>query len=403
MIQQGQVFKLRTRGADGQAVWAYRYRLDGRGSERPQVGGFATRAEAETALRKVLDRLGPGGGRATVTLAEFVDEYLEMHDAAPVTLAKLRWLLGKATAALGGKRLADLNPGDVYAWRMTVPQGHRHEATQALRQVLNRAVTWGLLDYNPAKRGVPNPGRRPREKRPFESWQQVESVAAQLGPIYGPMVVFAAATGLRPSELFGLDQHDIDRRDGVVYVRRAYANGAIKHTKTRLSTRAVPLQAKAIEALDRLPPSDNPILFPNARGGRIDFRIFGRKHWKPAQARAGVGPPRGIYDLRHTYATFALRAGVPVFAVSRFLGSSIAMIDRHYGHLAHDSHEHAVSLLDALAFERAVDAAWTSTETLNKPVREPLSNDWVRQSRRRVDAAWTPRLVTVASSGIKRG
>jgi hypothetical protein len=50
---------------------------------------------------------------------------------------------------------------------------------------------------------------------------------------------------------------------------------------------------------------------------------------------------------------------VPVFAVSRFMGSSIAMIDRHYGHLANDSREHAVSLLDALARERAVDARWT--------------------------------------------
>jgi hypothetical protein len=34
-----------------------------------------------------------------------------------------------------------------------------------------------------------------------------------------------------------------------------------------------------------------------------------------------------VYDLRHTYATFALGAGVPVFAVSRFVGLSIAMID----------------------------------------------------------------------------
>ena len=42
------------------------------------MGGFATQAEAETALRKVLDRLGPGGGRATITLAEFVDEYLDV-------------------------------------------------------------------------------------------------------------------------------------------------------------------------------------------------------------------------------------------------------------------------------------------------------------------------------------
>ena len=90
MIQHGQVFKLKTRGVDGQPLWAYRYRFDGRGSERRQVGGFATRAEAEGALRKVLDRLGPGGGKAMTTLAEFVDEYLEMHQAAPVTIVKLR-------------------------------------------------------------------------------------------------------------------------------------------------------------------------------------------------------------------------------------------------------------------------------------------------------------------------
>ena len=58
MIQQGQVFKLKARGADGQSLWAYRYRLEGRGSTRPQVGGFATRAEALKALEKVLAGLG---------------------------------------------------------------------------------------------------------------------------------------------------------------------------------------------------------------------------------------------------------------------------------------------------------------------------------------------------------
>ena len=144
MIQRGQVFKLKTSGVDGEPLWAYRYRLEGRGSERPQIGGFATQAEAEKALRKVLDRLGPGGGRATITLAEFADEYLETHEAAPVTIAKLRWLLGKATSTLGEKRIADLSPKDVYAWRLTVPERHRFEATQALRQVLNSAPRPGV-------------------------------------------------------------------------------------------------------------------------------------------------------------------------------------------------------------------------------------------------------------------
>jgi integrase len=402
MIQHGQVFKLKTKGLDGQPLWAYRYRLEGRDSERPQVGGFATRAEAETALRKVLDRLGPGGGRATITLAEFVDEYLEMHQAAPVTIPKLSWLLSKSTAVLGEKRLVDLRPRDVYTWRFNIPEGHRFEATQALRQVLNRAVCWGLLDHNPAKLGVPNPPRRAKEKQPFETWQQVEAVAARLGPVYGPMVIFGAATGLRPSELFGLEQRDVDRKLGVVYVRRAYANGRLKHTKTRLSTRAVPLQAKALEALDQLPASDNPILFPSMRGSRIDFRIFGRKHWRPAQIKAGTDPVRGLYDLRHTYATFALRAGVPVFAVSRFMGTSIAMIDRHYGHLANDSRDHAVALLDALAFERAVDAAWTLQQRPARPLNQRNSRPRGMRTRQVLDARWTPRHVSVASSDDER-
>src|SRR5438874_13625633 len=77
--------------------------------------------------------------------------------------------------------------------------------------------------------------------------------------------------------------------------------------------------------------------------------------------RAEVGgrpPARRIYDLRHTFATFALRAGISTFDLSRFMGASLTMIDRHYGHLAHDGHEHAAALLDSLAAAEAATAAW---------------------------------------------
>jgi hypothetical protein len=84
VIQQGQVFKLTAKGADGEPLWAYRYRLEGRSSARPQVGGFASRAEAQKALRRALDRVGPCRG-GTTTLDEFVEEYLELHQADPVT------------------------------------------------------------------------------------------------------------------------------------------------------------------------------------------------------------------------------------------------------------------------------------------------------------------------------
>jgi hypothetical protein len=75
---------------------------------------------------------------------------------------------------------------------------------------------------------------------------------------------------------------------------------------------------------------------------------------------------RRVYDLRHTFATFALRAGISTFDLSRYMGASLTMIDRHYGHLARDGREHAIRLLDELSAGQRprwtlVDAAWTPT------------------------------------------
>jgi integrase len=361
MAQQGQVFKLKTSGADGKPTWAYRHRLDGRGSARPQVGGFSTQGQALKGFQVALERLHRRNGRlAQITLGELAEEYLAQHEAEPRTIAKLRWLLAKATAAFGDRRVVDLRSEEIGAWRTTLPEGHRFEATQALRQALNRAVAWKIIDSNPAKVGVDNPRRQHPEKRPFESWVEINALAEQLGPIYGPMVVFAAATGLRPSEWIALEQRDLDRDTSVVYVRRAFAHGRLKKPKTRRSLRAVPLQAIALDALVRLPArAYTPLLFPAPRGGYLDLHNFRRRAWKPAQQAAGIEPLRRPYDLRHTFATFALRAGISTFDLSRFMGASLTMIDRHYGHLARDGREHAAALLDSLAADEPAAAAWT--------------------------------------------
>jgi integrase len=77
---------------------------------------------------------------------------------------------------------------------------------------------------------------------------------------------------------------------------------------------------------------------------------------------AGIKPFRRIYDLRHTFATFALRAGISTFDLSRYMGASLTMIDRHYGHLARDGREHAISLLDSYG-AIAVDVGGRSVDT----------------------------------------
>jgi integrase len=380
MAQQGQVLELKGRGAGGRRVWAYRYRVDGRGSRRVQHGGFESEQAAAEALARALVRLRREQGLVEApSLRELVDVYLAQHDGEPETVEKLRWLLAKAGRSFGHRRISRLRPAEIAAWRMTIPAGHRFEATQALRQVLARAVSWGLIDSNPAKQGVDNPQRRRTEKRPFESWAELEALATELGPRYGPLVLFAAATGLRPGEWIALERRDIDRDARVVYVRRAYRNGRVKWPKTEASIRAVPLQTIALAALERLPANaGSPLVFSSPNGGYFDLHNFRNRYWKPAQLAAGVAPLRRIYDLRHTFATFALRAGISTFELSRYMGTSLGMIDRHYGHLARDGREHAIRLLDLFTGAEpdvhAVDAAWT----LNEPTVADGENGTMR-------------------------
>jgi hypothetical protein len=73
----------------------------------------------------------------------------------PPETDKLRWLLAKSVRVFGDRRLGQLHPPEIAAWRMTIPTGYRFEATQALRQVLNRAVEPPhTVDVNQGKEAV---------------------------------------------------------------------------------------------------------------------------------------------------------------------------------------------------------------------------------------------------------
>jgi hypothetical protein len=114
------------------------------GSKRVQRGGFACEQDARDALERELERLRRKQ-RVTrrLTLSEFVEAYLAQHDVQPVTIQKLRYLLSKATAVLGDRKIGELTSREIAEWRMRLSPGYRFEATQALRQVLQRAAEWG--------------------------------------------------------------------------------------------------------------------------------------------------------------------------------------------------------------------------------------------------------------------
>jgi hypothetical protein len=63
---------------------------------------------------------------------------------------------------------------------------------------------------------------------------------------------------------------------------------------------------------------------------------------------AGIAKPCRIYDMRSTFASNALAAGVTVFELARVMGTSVGMIEHHYGALIDGAHAGIVGRLDAL-------------------------------------------------------
>ncbi|MGH3029410.1 MAG: tyrosine-type recombinase/integrase [Gaiellaceae bacterium] len=353
----------------GKTGWQIRWRerrSDGT-TVRKQQGGFATRGEARAFGETVEKRLRLGGCfRPDLTLAGLFERYLAGHTGTEWTRKMLRWKLDKAEAVFGTLRASEITPEEIRRWRLTIPEGHRWEATQALKQALRWAEDAELIERSPAAK-VKNPMPTRGEIRPFESWADIRAVAEELGE-YGPIAVFAAGTGLRPGEWIALERRDLDLKATVAAVnvaRRMTKDGVVVDATKNGKPRRVPLRPRVVAALEALPVRiDSKLVFPNRRGGYIDLHNWRQRDWAPALEAAGFTnekdkADRGPYALRHTYATWALRAGIPTFTLARRMGTSLEMIEQTYGHLAVDADEWEIERLTAFDAEqdgRYVDA-----------------------------------------------
>jgi integrase len=344
---------------------------DETGARRRQAG-FSSRSEARAWYRDVETKRmrSEAVQRPPVTLREHVDRYLEVHAATrdPNTIRVLRERLRGAVSKYGDHQLREFErmSRELAEWQATLPERSRYGIMQALRQCLEAGVRWGDMERNPAKLAGPNPPPPPRGVQTF-TLEEIGKVATELGRVYGPMIRFAAITGMRPEEWAALERHDLDKAAGVVHVARTHVEGVTKaYGKTSASVREVPLSALALEALDDVPARlDTRLVFYGPRGAHVNLRNFRRREWHPALEAAGV-PPRRIYDLRSTFASNALAAGVSVFELARIMGTSVRMIERHYGMLLQGSGEAIRGKLDA-HFDRLGQEGAMEAEAVQAP------------------------------------
>jgi integrase len=358
-------------------------------SHRRHRSGFQTKRDARQWFEdEVRPRLrGRRRASSTMTLRDFAYSWLRAHaaDVEPSTITTLRCRLAHALHTFGDVPLADLERQalEIAAWRAGLPDRLRYPATSALRQALEAAIRWELISENPAKKAGKNPQPKAREVRPLTA-AELELVTGELGARDAVLVRFAAETGLRPCEWIALERRDVDRTAGVVLVEREHVEGVTKpYGKTTASRRRVPLTLRALEALDELPTRlDTRLLFPGERGGYLNLRNWRAREWDVAIETAGLGicecghASGGGHDggcqhpgctctryqrskaspvpyvLRHSFASNALAAGVGTFELARYMGSSVEMIERTYGHLVAGADESFRSRLDAFTAAR---------------------------------------------------
>jgi integrase len=166
-----------------------------------------------------------------------------------------------------------------------------------------------------------------------------------LGPVLRVVILTAAMTGLRQSELLGLRWRDVDWSAQRARVRNAFTRG--EHSpkgKSDLSTRrSVPLADRLLAELDRwsqrsLYTEPHDLVFAHPQSGRPLDRTKLTRRFQQACTDAGVSVIT-FHGLRHTFATRMAADGVPLRKLQEWLGHADIKTTQIYMHYAPDEHE----------------------------------------------------------------
>jgi integrase len=219
--------------------------------KRPQRTAFKTKTEARKWFKENVEpRLRRGTPDPSITFGAFADLYLERWGAtvAKRTKETVAERLVSSRERFGDWTLRELEgaAADVAKWRAGLSESSRYRLTLAFRQALGAAVRWRYLTTNPVVDAGKNPQPRTEEFVPFTR-DEIDALNLELGPVYGPLVLFASETGLRTNEWAALERRDVDQVGRAVTVQRRVSDGLVTpYPKTAGSRRRVPLSSRTL-------------------------------------------------------------------------------------------------------------------------------------------------------------
>ncbi|MFG2141802.1 tyrosine-type recombinase/integrase [Streptomyces sp. NPDC048650] len=316
------------------------------------------------------------------------DSTYEQYDIAVRVHLNPRW---------GSYRLQRIRKAEVESWVQEMEGNPKLANSTAdghwtvFKMILKDALLNGKITSNPTY-DVDGPyvGASPHYVfTPDEFWEFYDEFPKRYRVI--PAIGFGCGT--RQAEAFGVADDVIDRESGLLTVRRqvlrtketSYRPTLVERLKTspRLNEKTVPIPPWLMESIDEhqelVPPrkveavlwehkrkiadvgrGTASALFWTPRGGLLDRNHFNDDIWKPTLRKVGIKDEKGelptFHDLRHTFISMCLQAGIPEHTVAAWVGDSVEEIRRTYSHLLKNHAETHGAVAAALTARPAPDA-----------------------------------------------
>jgi site-specific recombinase XerD len=308
--------------------------------------GTTDRRLAEAIVGKVRAQIVEGRffetrEETTRTFEELMERYLVEHAAKKSEPRHYRGYAKRLNAFFGGKLLAEITPKHIvdyknrrYAAGLKPASINRELAS--LKKAFNLAVReWEWCRENPVSKVSREPENNKRDR-----WLSVEEEARLLqgcAPWLRELVMFALHTGMRMGEILALTWRGVDVSRRTVMVVRS-KNG---------ERRTIPVNHTVLSVLKEkatLRSLKTDLVFCSKTFTPLESGHL-RRSFRLALSKATIDDFH-FHDLRHTFATRLVQAGVDLYKVQRLLGHKSPVMTQRYAHHYPESLREGVEILD---------------------------------------------------------
>lgn len=318
--------------SDTNATWLARRRLEdsmdrtGSGSYDYKALGSSTKDFDFTAAKRAAEAWFKSAISGDVTTIEgackaYVEDRRTQKGDKTAYDAEVRFKRTVYQKPIGAVHLDRITTKRLKDWRAEVPgtNAAKDREWRALKAALNLAVVNRHVSPERAIewKSVPRLEGTYRRRELFLDLKQRRALIDAATGLTKDTIEAAALTGARPGELVALKRGDVDLRTETITFTG------------KTGSRTVPLSPAALKLFKRLCKGKLPTvrLLPWDHSGQWSREI------RAAAKRAGLPSNVVLYTLRHSFITESLRGGMPTLDVARLTGTSLQMIEDHYGHL----------------------------------------------------------------------